>query len=197
VFAAGAVLALAIVFVLSTPSCTGSPNTTLPPGGLQFGMDSNGGVAATDAGLLIFVPAGAIAQGQTVLLTISPDSSAPQPDNTDALVGQAYVLGPTGTSFAKSVTVIMPIDPTTLPDGKTIGDVVIFTTTDQGQSGDYSPMPTAPFANSYSVSALTDHFSRFVPAIPSQPINFGSGSTGGTGGSTGCSTTGGTGTTGC
>src|ERR1700728_2739202 len=61
-------------------------------------IQSTGGVAATPDGALIFVPAGAVAAGSSVTITIALDTSAQPPDGTNP-AGLAYLFGPANAQF--------------------------------------------------------------------------------------------------
>ncbi len=119
-----------------------------------------GGVVQTADGSSISVPSGALAG--YVSLSIESDGSAVFPVDVTP-VGRVYLLGPEGQQFKSPVTVTVAVDPSELPEGSSIEDVVMYTA--PRDSLEYVPLPTFSVDGEH-VSARTTHFSHFVAVIP-------------------------------
>ncbi len=131
-------------------------------------VDTTGGTVTTADGVTLVVPAGALSAATT--LTVTSDASAvpstgmlmvPAGGTTTAIVvGTPFLFGPEGQTFASSVTVTIPFDPSKLPSGATVSSVFIAT----------APMGSSSFtklstniADATHVSTLASHFSVYVP----------------------------------
>ncbi len=96
----------------------------------------------------------------TTVISITPVTPA-APAGT-ATVGPGYLFGPEGTVFVNPVKINLAVVLSQLPTGKTINDVVIYTAPQNSTS--YTAMVTT-VADATHVSATTNHFSVFVPAV--------------------------------
>ncbi len=118
-----------------------------------------GGTVSTSSGTSLNVPAGALTGAMKVGITSSNaiDIAA------GTVVGARYVLEPEGTKFAKPVTIVVPIDASRLPSGKTASNVLLYIA--PKGSHDFTPLPTKPIDATH-VSAQTTHFSEVSPLTP-------------------------------
>jgi hypothetical protein len=114
-----------------------------------------GGTVVASDGTKIEVPAGALHTDTAI--TITPAADAPDPPAGTVAVGQAYVFGPEGTTFAVPVTVTLAFDPAKVP---TFSDVVIMTA--PVTATEYTSLATK-VVDATHVSAETPHFSIFRP----------------------------------
>jgi len=151
---------VSLTLVLAMASCgdeDASVRATLDP--LATGTTT---VEGPD-GTRLDVPAGAVTVAVDVVLTV-PRSR--RTVDGAAVVGPALVIGPQGTEFTKTVSVSIPITPSSLPAGKTIDDVVVLTAPD-GSSA-FVPLPTRRGTGAVVV-AETRHFSQFVAVVLERP----------------------------
>jgi hypothetical protein len=90
-----------------------------------------GGTVQSDGGVRVDVPPGAV--GQVTTLTISQLSNEPAPADTAAL-SAAYVLGPEGATFDKTLQVTVPFDASRMPAGASsaTGGVLLFRASSNG-----------------------------------------------------------------
>jgi hypothetical protein len=106
----------------------------------------------------ITVPAGALGETRTIIISKVDPASAQLPHNTD-IVNDVYQLEPDDVTFAQPVTVSIAIDPTKKrTDGR--GAVVLF----RASAGTQQWMPYG--ANDMSATTLvgtTTHFSDWMP----------------------------------
>jgi hypothetical protein len=142
----------------------------------------SGAEVMASSGATVSVPADALAK--TINVTVST-TSAPAPTGTQT-VGDAYLLGPEGTTFAKPVTVTLPFNAAQLPAGATAADIVVFTA--PAGSTAYAALPTT-VADATHVLATTTHFSIFLPCASDNgnkhhalDMSAGGGGSGGSGG---------------
>jgi len=161
------VVVVAFVILCCTPEPAQGPISSAPsetPAASVIGPE--GGTVSTSGGTSLKIPAGALAAGTKVGIT--PASAGDIAAGT--VVGARYVLEPEGTTFAKPVTIIIPIDTSRLPSGKTASNVLIYIA--PKGSHDFTPLPTKPVDASH-VSAQTTHFSEVSPLSPIQwPAGF-------------------------
>jgi hypothetical protein len=137
-------------------SPSGQNGTSIGPAG--------GGVTATD-GSGVTVPAGAVAVGSSINVTVTADPGAPAPPADQWIaVGPAYLFGPEGQQFLRPVTVTLAFDPTRLPSGRTVNDVVLVTSPATGAPS-YASLATT-VVDATHVSAQTTHFSIIMAAAP-------------------------------
>src|SRR5580658_1993681 len=99
--------------------CSSSKSGGSTPSG-QIGP-AGGSVTEPD-GSGVTIPAGAL--GSNVDITVQSDPGAPAPPSQWVVVGTPYLLGPEGQQFSKPVTVTLAIDPSLLPTGQTVQNVV-------------------------------------------------------------------------
>lgn len=135
---------------------------------------SNGGVVTAVGGMAaVSIPGGALGGGVTI--TVAPTTSAPM--SSDIIGGTTYEFGPTGTTFASSVTVAVSYDPAHVPRGRA-QDLRLYT---------YDPMTLqwALIVGStvdsalHTVSGATTHFTVYAagtePAVDSMTFSNGPG----------------------
>jgi hypothetical protein len=151
-------------------------------------IPTSGGTLTTPDEVTISVPDGALSSA-TVLSAQAQPSTIPSTGRlalrggtaaTGLVVGTPFVFGPEGQTFATPVTVTLPIQPAKLPAGTSAADVVIATAPAGGST--FTVLATT-VVDATHVSALTSHFSVFVPVVPqiSGPAG-GGGNGGGAGG---------------
>ena len=126
-------------------------------------VTSSGAIVATTTGVAVEIPTGAL--GNNVLVSIAASPASTPPEHT-TLAGVPQIFGPSGLQFARPVIVVLTIDPTKIPAGKTAADVVIYTAPEG--TLDYTALPTK-LRDITHVEASTTHFSVFLPAIPVTP----------------------------
>ncbi len=110
-------------------------------------------------GPTVTIPAGALGEETWIVATQVP--SVRPPRNT-AAVATPLRLGPEGQTFQKPVEVTMPIEPSQLPAGSSLDDVVMMRAP-QG-SDVFVPLPTRR-SGTAAVAAVTEHFSDFVAVV--------------------------------
>jgi hypothetical protein len=119
-----------------------------------------GGSLSTATGTSIRVPSGALAAGKNI--TITPSSSS-EDLPTGPSAGSRYLLEPEGLTFSKPVTLTLAVDPSRIPSGKTVSDVVVYIA--PKGSKDFTPLVTTP-VDATHVTAQTTHFSEVSPQTP-------------------------------
>jgi hypothetical protein len=143
-------------------SALGGCSSSKSGGSTPSGQIGPGGGSVTEPdGSGVTIPAGAL--GSNVDITVQADPGAPAPSSQWVVVGTPYLLGPEGQQFSKPVTVTLAIDPSLLPTGQTVQNVVLVTSPATG-TPDYTPVTTTP-VDATHVSAQTTHFSYWVPVI--------------------------------
>jgi hypothetical protein len=147
------------MLLLACGSSTGPTPTEPDPNAASSSIGAAGGQVALDDGSSISVPSGALQS--SVNITIEADATAKAP-SLGTQVGQVYLLGPEGQQFSYAVTVTIPVDPTLIPPGDSIRDVVVYTA--PRDKDDYVPLVTK-VVDSQTVSVETLHFSHFVPLV--------------------------------
>ncbi|MBS2030353.1 MAG: hypothetical protein JST54_20795 [Deltaproteobacteria bacterium] len=184
---AGIVLGVAFF----SPACTPSDNSPDAGGTIIGTIDTHGGTATNDQGVIIFVPSGALAPGDSVTFTIDPDPSAPVPSGTTP-VGTTWRIGPADKVFRKPITIALPVDANKLGTQNT-ADVAIY----EGQppTTNFGPIVTSPYADGTRVSCSTTTLGDFVPVFGPFADAGGLGASSGSSGSSGSSTTTATSTT--
>jgi predicted alpha-1,6-mannanase (GH76 family) len=159
----GALTALTTTFLLSAGlgmACGSAPGAKgSPVEEASYVIGESGGIVMTPDGSSVSVPKGALTH--SVRISIESDSSAP-PLADATLVGLDYLVGPEGQQFDAPVTVTVAIDPSEIPAGESMSDVVVLTA--PRDSADYQPLTTT-VVDDLHVSVETSHFSHFVPAI--------------------------------
>jgi hypothetical protein len=160
---------VAFAFVLLTAFHVACSKSNGSPSGQGAAIGSQGGSVGGTDGSGITVPAGAIAAGSSVDVTITADPGAPAPESSQwIVVGPPYLFGPEGQQFQQPVTVTLPFDPTEIPSGSTANDVVILTSPATGTPS-YSPLTTT-VVDSTHVSAQTTHFSIGCAAVQRRSV---------------------------
>ena len=119
-----------------------------------------GGTLTHETGAVLTIPAGALSTNVAVTWcgTPPPDSSALGGATT---LGQAYVAGPAGTTFAVPVTVAIPFDPTRLPSGASASSVKVYAT--QGGASAFASVTTSTDASGLA-HASASQAGEFVAA---------------------------------
>ena len=170
------------------PACSGSNDT--PDAGTIIGtIDSHGGTATNDQGVIIFVPSGALAAGDSVTFTIDADTSAPIPSGTTP-VGTTWKIGPATKTFLKPITIALPVDSSKLGT-QNVADVAIYA--GQPPTTNFAPLVTSPYADGSHVSCSSTTLGDFVPVFgpfaDAGDLGGSSGSSGSSGSTTVSSTT--------
>jgi uncharacterized protein YjdB len=86
-----------------------TPDAAVPP--VAQMVTSAGGTVTNLAGVVLDIPAGALAQ--PTMITIAPSATAPT-----GAAGPAFVFGPEGQQFAMPVALTLPFDPKNVPVGQ-------------------------------------------------------------------------------
>ena len=110
---------LALVSVLAAAACDDDDDPP-PLASATIGVDG-GTMAVPDGGPSLTVPAGALAQD--VGFRIDPGQISIVPGYVD--VGPAYAFSPPSTTFAMPATIVLPFDPTRVPDPAMTSDLLI------------------------------------------------------------------------
>lgn len=116
-------------------------------------------VVTGPGGVVVTIPAGALDVDTTIIVQALPARRRPA---AAIAVGEGTRLSPEGQLFRAAVSVEMPIDPSRIPVGKTIDDVVVVRADRDALV--FVPLPTRR-ATGTAVLALTEHFSDFVPVV--------------------------------
>jgi Protein of unknown function (DUF1566) len=165
-----AALIVAAICVLPT-SCSKGGGAGGNSAATTQSIPTSGGTLTTPDGVTISVPVGAL-PSVTVLSAQAQPSAIPATGQlaleggtaaTGLVVGTPFVFGPEGQTFATPVTVTLPIQPAKLPAGTSAADVVIATAPAGGST--FTVLATT-VVDATHVSALTSHFSLFVPVVP-------------------------------
>jgi hypothetical protein len=115
-----------------------------------------GGTVSTGGGVSVEVPPGALAGEVTVTIDALGEIAPPEGTVT---FGDAYLLGPEGTTFAEPVKVTLPWSGI-VPQGKRV-----VLARQPAAGGDWVLMTDGAGANETRVWAETTSFSRWVPVI--------------------------------
>lgn len=126
-----------------------------------------GGSVAGPAGASVTVPAGALSADTPVAIAASADGAPPRPDGP--LGSAVFALTPHGTTFAKAVTVRLPVDTAEPPAGFVPR---LYKTNGQGA---WEAVPGARVADGFVTAEVTG-FSWFVvaawpPSITASPAS--------------------------
>jgi hypothetical protein len=114
-------------------------------------IDASGGEVKAK-GALLSVPQGALDKTLRISVTLANDG------NPTENVGDAFELGPTGTTFARPVTVTLAVDASNIPD-PAHPELLRVAVVD---NGDWSPLPDSAYdAETGTVHGTTTHFSRY------------------------------------
>lgn len=130
---------------------------------MQATVAANAATATTltlSSGVSLTIPSEASQVEITVVLSSEPRSR--RAGSVGTIVATPLVLGPEGTTFDKVVELTIPIQPSNLPAGSTV-DQVIVVTAPHGSTA-FVPLPTR--RNGNAVVAETTHFSDFVAVVP-------------------------------
>jgi hypothetical protein len=141
------------IVALSIAACGGKPSTVTRTVGAV------GGTLGTSDGSSVSIPSGAVMNEITVSMTPEPNVAAPA---GTSVVGSGYLFGPEGATFTQPVAVVLAVDTSKIPAGKTINDVSIYTA--PAGSTSYERLATSVVDTTH-VRATTTHFSIFVPAV--------------------------------
>lgn len=115
------------------------------------------------AGTTLRIPSGSLDADTAITVHAAPAIRRPG----DAVVVATPVrLGPEGQTFHHAVEIELPIEPSAIPAGKTVDDVVVLRAP-QGTNA-YVPLPTRR-GGAASVVAITEHFSDFVAVVVTGP----------------------------
>ena len=120
-------------------------------GGTSQMVSATSGATITAPGITITIPAGALAADTTITINVAPASTAPNPAD---VASPLFDLGPTGTKFAKPVTLVIDYDATKAPAGKT--PVIAFLA-----NAAWTPLADSAAAGG-KVTATTTHFTPFA-----------------------------------
>jgi hypothetical protein len=152
------VLALA----LALASCGGGEDDSI-----RLVVAANSVTELTVAGPLgttLLVPAGASSTDVTIVL--SAPTGRRLLASAFVAVGPQIRLLPDGATFEKPLEISIPIEPSTLPGGSTIDDVVVLRVA--ADSDVFVPLPTRRVGN--AVVASTEHFCDFIPVVLVDPM---------------------------
>jgi hypothetical protein len=134
--------------------------TTQPASASQIVGPSGGIVSTSDGNLSVQIPAGALSSDVTV--TIDPLTAVTVPARQ--IIGTPYELGPSGTTFAKPVTLTFAFGYPLVVGaaGDSAGDLKIMTSS---EGSTFAALPTTVVDGRHA-SAPTTHFSTFVATVP-------------------------------
>jgi uncharacterized delta-60 repeat protein len=161
----GLLLTLCLLPLLLT-ACGGgggsdaSPQPNPQPNPLPAGtIGAGGGTVIGASGGQVVVPAGALSQNVTILITQSSTGAPALPAGV-TVAGQMFAFQPHGTSFASPATVTIPFDPALVPAGSSVS---LYKTT-AGEAG-WEIVSGATVSGS-SISAAVTGFSYMVAGAP-------------------------------
>ncbi|WP_437323690.1 DUF5050 domain-containing protein [Sorangium sp. So ce381] len=128
-----------------------------PGSGQQFSVDAQGGTFTAEDGFTIDVPPGAVSED--TVITIERIEEAPE-----GAVGPLYVLGPEGLTFARPITLTLPI---TVELKAELGENTVlgaYGFTAQQGSDDFAPLERHDVSRDRVVTE-TDRLSRIYPGM--------------------------------
>lgn len=109
-------------------------------------------------GVVLDVPADATDATVTITVSLAPGARRPA---GATVVSPTVRLGPEGTTFKAPLELTLPIEPASLPAGRTLDDVLVVRAPRDTDA--YVPVPTRRSGN--AVVASTEHFSDFVAIV--------------------------------
>lgn len=159
-------VAFAILFLAAACSSS-SKSSGPPPQEIGRGDVGPGGGTVTAGPVTIQVPAGALTESKTIIVSKIDPANAKLPTGT-ALANDLYLLEPDDVTFAQPVTVTITLDPSKKrADGK--GAVVLFRaaagTTSWAPQGANDPTAT-------TLVGTTTHFSNWAPTTAQETSCF-------------------------
>jgi|GEM_PF-1601143 len=128
---------------------------------------ATGGVLQTPSGAALQVPPFAVASNTVFTMGRVTALEEPIPANAAARqrltpVGQAVQFGPSNAALARSVTLVLPYDPTLLTAAE-LGSLEIYSYDPNANL--WSALPTQVSAGAHVLTAQTSHFSLYEPLI--------------------------------
>jgi hypothetical protein len=148
---------LTVSFVVAVVACSATSPTNAE-GSAMIG--AAGGSLLLSDGTRIDVPRGALDRDVTITAAIDDAASASREGRF--VTGPIYHFAPDGLVFAKPVTLTMVVEPSRLPQGRTIENATVITSA--SSSGVYELLSTSP-QDVRHVTATTLHFSWFTVAV--------------------------------
>jgi hypothetical protein len=132
-------------------------------------IGTSGGTLSHPAGAKLVIPAGALTSDTTITLT---GIDAPANDVLGATaVGQGFVAGPDGLTFAVPVAVTLPFDATKMAAGTSASSLqMLMAPSNATTKGSFAALDTQVDLTAGAMTAQTLHFTQFVPAQSSNPI---------------------------
>src|SRR5215813_484388 len=142
---------------LRMPSAVAPPHSEAVKEGMAYRVAHDG--AALD------IPAGALSADTTLSITpLAAGAMAPVDQglvNTTPGPRAGYRMGPPGQRFASPITITLPYDPASLPDGQSDANVNIFWFDTAALR--WTPLKRASIdRRNQTVTARTDHFTDFI-----------------------------------
>jgi hypothetical protein len=158
-----------IVAIAISAACSSRANmrSSADTGSISTVIGPEGGTVSNGSGTAIVIPSGALATATTITLT---PISAPPSVAAATAIGAAFSAGPEGQTFLKPVEIRLPFDSSRVPAGTAPHAITLAMS--PTAKNDFAPIVSTVDIAGSTVSALTAHFTDFVPLLltPQDPL---------------------------